>query len=123
MELIFVYNADSGFFNSIKDLIHKSVSPKTYGCNLCGLTFSGASMKQEWREFLDSLPIRATFLHKDEFTKQYPKYAMITYPVVFKKENGILKGFIYTDEINQQKTLETLQKLVRDKMQAHESRA
>jgi len=115
MELIFVYNANSGVFAGLKDLIHKSVSPKTYGCNLCGLTYGGASMKQEWREFLDSLPVKVIFLHKDEFAKQYPRYAMTTYPVVFKKENGILKEFIYTDEINHQKTLDALQKLVRDK--------
>lgn len=116
MELIFVYNATSGIFSGIKDLIHKSVSPKTYGCNLCGLTYTGASMKQEWGKFIESLPIKVTFLHKDEFIKQYPKYALTTYPVVFKKQDSLLKEFISVNEINQQKSLEDLKQLVQNKI-------
>lgn len=119
MELIFIYNATSGIFAGLKDLIHKSVSPKTYGCNLCSLTYKGTSVKQEWKEFIESLPIKATFLHKDEFVKLYPRYALTIYPVVFKKQGGILKEFISANEINQQKTLDRLQKLVKDKLYIH----
>lgn len=117
-ELIFVYNANSGVFAGIKDLIHKSVSLKTYGCNLCVLTYSGVSMKQEWKDFIESLPIEATFLHKDEFAKLYPRYTMTAYPVSFKKEDGVLKEFISTDEINKQKSLERLKQLVKEKISA-----
>lgn len=86
MELIFVYNANLGVFNSIRDLLHKSVSPKTYGCNLCGLTYSSISQKDEWKTFINKLPLKAVFFYKNEFIKQYPRYAMTTYPVVGKKE-------------------------------------
>ncbi len=37
--LIFVYNADSGLLNAINDGILKIVSPSTYQCSLCSLTF------------------------------------------------------------------------------------
>jgi len=114
-ELIFVYNANSSIFSQLGDLVHKTISPKTYGCNLCGLTYSGISQKDEWKTFINKLPLKAVFLHKDQFAKQYPRYAMTTYPVVFRKMDGLLKKFISTDEINQQKTLEALQKLVRNK--------
>jgi len=113
---IFVYNANSGVFEGIKDLIHKSVSPKTYGCNLCGLTFSGASMKREWREFIDNLAVKTTFLHKDEFVRKYPRYAMTTYPAVFIKIDGLLKEFISTDEINKLSDLGDLKQLVQNKI-------
>ena len=116
MELIFVYNANSGFLNSIKDLLHKSVSPKTYDCNLCFLTYSGISQKEEWKTFINKFPLKAVFLHKDEFTKQYPKYAMITYPIVFKKEKRILKEFISAEEINKLSGLEDLKQLVQNKI-------
>jgi len=112
LELVFVYNADSGIFSGIKDLVHKSVSPKTYRCNLCGLTFGGISMKQEWKEFIKNLPIKVAFLHKDKFIKTYPQLASVSYPVVFKKEGKTLKEFISPDEINKQKSLEDLKKLV-----------
>ena len=33
--LLIVYNADSGFFNTIAASVHKLVSPQTYECALC----------------------------------------------------------------------------------------
>ncbi len=114
--IIFVYNADSGVFAGIKDLVHKSVSPKTYGCNLCGLTYGGVSMKQDWKEFIKSLPVKVTFFHKDEFTKLYPQYTTVTYPMAFKKTGRVLREFISTDEINKQKSLEQLMQLVKEKI-------
>ncbi|MDQ3099621.1 MAG: hypothetical protein M3Q44_07805 [bacterium] len=115
-ELIFVYNADSGVFAGIKDLVHKSVSPKTYGCNLCGLTYGGVSMKQDWKQFIESLPVKVTFLHKDEFAKQYPKYALAQFPAAFKKDGAILDEYLSAEEINKQNTLEDLKKLVETKI-------
>lgn len=119
MEIIFVYNANSSIFSQLGDLVHKTISPKTYGCNLCGLTYSGINQKNEWKTFINTLPIKAEFLHKDEFRKKYPKYAMTFYPAVFKKENGVLSEFISVDEINKQKTLVGLEKLVREGVMAY----
>ncbi len=53
--LIFVYNADSGLLNAVKDAIHKAISPSTYPCRLCGLTFGAVRMKSAWKEFIDGL--------------------------------------------------------------------
>lgn len=47
MELLFVYNADSSLFAQAKDYLHKTVSPDTYQCRLCQLTYPGMSMDQE----------------------------------------------------------------------------
>lgn len=71
-ELLFVYNAKSGFLNGLADLVHKGVSPQTYPCKLCQLTYRGASMDETWRAYIDELGTPATFLHKDEFAKAYP---------------------------------------------------
>jgi len=115
-ELIFVYNANSPIFSQLGDLIHKTISPKTYNCNLCGLTYSGISQKNEWKTFVSTLPFKAKFLHKDEFKKDYLKYAITFYPAVFKKEDDKLSEIITASEINQQKTLTELQELVRRKI-------
>ncbi len=116
MELIFVYNANSSIFSQLGDLVHKTISPKTYGCNLCGLTYSGISQKNEWKAFINTLPLKAEFLHKDEFRKKYPKYAMTFYPAVFKKEDDVLSEFISADEINKQKSLQDLENFVQKKI-------
>lgn len=114
-KLIFVYNADSSFFNQIGDLIHKTVSPATYQCRLCGLTYSGVSQNRDWKTFINTLPIKADFLHKDEFTKQYPQYSSIQFPAVFLKTDKEITEFISASKINQQKTLNDLKTLVSTK--------
>jgi len=66
MELILVYNAESRFFNIVMDCLHKIVSPSTYQCRLCALTYGTIRMKDEWKEFIDKLKIPTEFLHRDD---------------------------------------------------------
>ena len=47
--LIFVYNANAGLFNMMSDYAHKIISPETYECNLCALTYGNLGMKQKWK--------------------------------------------------------------------------
>ena len=47
--LIFVYNADSGLFNTLTDIAHKTFAPETYSCNLCAITFGTFGMRTEWK--------------------------------------------------------------------------
>ncbi|HAV77761.1 MAG TPA: hypothetical protein DCX53_10470 [Anaerolineae bacterium] len=70
-KLIFVYNADGGIINMVKDLIHKNVSPETYPCSLCAVTFDNFGMKREWKHFVSQLGREVEFLHRDELEKKY----------------------------------------------------
>lgn len=67
--LLFVYNADSGLLNALKDAWHKAVSPQTYECSLCAVTYGAVSMRPEWRAYLKRLPYEADFLHRDEWSE------------------------------------------------------
>lgn len=116
LRLFFVYNANSGVFSGIKDLIDKSISPKTYGCRLCSLTYSGVNMKSEWKEFVNSQPVKADFFHKDEFLNQYPDKQNTTLPAVFIKRDDSLTEIISTQEINQANSMEVLKNLVQTKV-------
>jgi hypothetical protein len=87
MKLIFVYNADSGPISGLFDIGHKILSPATYQCGLCKLTFDTFTEKETWRKFRESSPVEMEFLHRDEFEKKYDlKY---DYPVVLKKNTNI----------------------------------
>lgn len=57
-QLVFVYNADSGLFNTVTDIAHKIISPSTYSCQLCTLTHSYFSVKKDWTDFLAELDAR-----------------------------------------------------------------
>lgn len=70
MELILFYHIDSSFFNIIKDGLHKIISPSTYQCNLCTLTYVTVRMKEGWKAFIAKLKNPAEFLHRDEFLRK-----------------------------------------------------
>lgn len=65
--LIFVYNAKGGVVSALGDMVHKIVSPATYPCSLCALTYGAVSMRGEWRRFLDETGLPTLFLYRDEF--------------------------------------------------------
>lgn len=65
--LIFIYNADGGAFNALGDMVHKIVSPATYPCSLCALTYGAVAMRGEWRRFLGRVGVPHLFLYRDEF--------------------------------------------------------
>jgi len=114
-KLIFIYNADSGFFNSLKDTVQKTVAPKSYDCKLCQVTFGAFSMKDDWREFINQLSIKVEFLHKDEFIKKYGK-TKHNFPNAFIEENKKLTLFISSQEINSTKDIAELKALVEKKI-------
>jgi hypothetical protein len=120
MELILVYNAESGFFNIIKDGLHKIVSPGTYQCSLCALTYGTVRMKDEWRTFVEKLKIPTEFLHRDEFLRKLESHPHniknAKFPAVFLDKRGNISLLITHNEINQCKTLNDLMNLITNKL-------
>ena len=80
--LLFVYNADSGLFNTLADIGHKIFSPSTYQCDLCMLTHGYFRERQEWRDFVEGLPLSCRFLHRDQFRQAFPSIE-VPLPAVF----------------------------------------
>jgi len=70
-KLIFVYNADSGFKNLVVDAAHKILSPKTYPCKLCDLTYGKFRENRAWKKFRKQANVDMKFLHADEFENLY----------------------------------------------------
>ena len=115
--LVFVYNADSGLVNTLLDIGHKIVSPQTYSCNLCALTHSTFSMRDEWKQFVAQLDCSVEFLHRNELKNKYGLEG-IPLPVIFRKTDGGLREFIGCEDINRCHTLAELERLVRERLQA-----
>ncbi len=64
--LLFVYNADSGLFNTVTDIAHKIFSPSTYQCDLCALTHGYFQVRGPWKAFIEGLGVPCEFLHRDQ---------------------------------------------------------
>ena len=114
-QLIFVYNADSGLFNTLSDMAHKLLSPDTYACNLCALTHGHFGPRREWTAFLKSLDIPCTFLHHDEFIRQYG-LEDIALPAVFVADGPVLEVCIDADTLGQCRSLDELKALIADRL-------
>ncbi|MBT4153862.1 MAG: hypothetical protein HOE53_04405 [Candidatus Magasanikbacteria bacterium] len=114
-QLLFVYNADSGLFNALTDAAHKVLSPKTYSCALCKLTHGSVSMKKEWADYIASLPIQSTFLHKDELPKDFA-IGGLELPAVLLKEGNSADILISATELEQTASLENLISLLSDRL-------
>lgn len=110
-KLIFVYNADSGMFNTLTDIAHKLLSPQTYNCQLCAITHGTFSVYREWTDFIQSLGIECEFLHRDEFTQYYQNNG-IELPAVFIKQGGSLSMCLGAEEINGVESMQALQQLI-----------
>lgn len=113
--LVFAYNADSGLFNAVTDMTHKVLSPQTYQCNLCALTYSTFGMRKSWRSLLETLERPMEFLHADELQSRYG-ISQVPLPAVFKKEGQRLELLIDADSINECRTIDDLKQLVGDNL-------
>ncbi|HYG10254.1 MAG TPA: hypothetical protein VD835_09920 [Pyrinomonadaceae bacterium] len=113
--LVFVYNAESGLFNTLSDVAHKILSPETYACNLCALTHTAFGMRREWREFLESLDARLEFLHADELRSRYGLTGLAL-PTILRQRGATLEEFVDAAAINSCRTLDELKRAITDRL-------
>lgn len=109
--LLFVYNADSGLFNTLTDIAHKAFSPSTYNCNLCAITHDLLKEKGEWKNFVASLGIDTEFLHKDEFNSKYGEHAD-SFPAIYLIDENTMNLAVTADELNVMSGIEQLKNKV-----------
>jgi len=98
MKLLFVYNADAGFVSGMMDSIHKTVSPETYECALCQLTYGLFTMDKSWRTYLQSLPIESVFFHREEFKSAYPG-TTFSLPVILLERGETLLELVSAEQM------------------------
>ena len=109
--LVFVYNADSGLFNTMTDIAHKMLSPSTYSCNLCAITHGLLSEKKEWRAFIEQLGVPVEFLHRDEFEQQYGS-DKTRYPAVLTRDGDSLEVLLTPEQIKRCTDIPSLCRLI-----------
>jgi hypothetical protein len=114
-KLVFVYNADEGFFNVLTDWTHKLVSPSTYQCSLCLYTYGMTGMRAPWKQFLDSLGLPCEFYHRPDFREKFPGQR-IEFPAVLGLRGENLEVLLSANDLKEVGTLESLIETVRQKL-------
>ncbi len=113
-EIILAYNAYGGIYPGIADIIHKEFFASTYPCKLCYLSFGTFGMKDEWKQFLDSLDYKIIQLHKDQVRKIYSPQN-IPLPAILINDDVTTEVLVNAKEINGVHTLQQLKTLVASK--------
>ncbi|MEO1010167.1 MAG: GTPase [Bacteroidota bacterium] len=117
-KLIFVYNANSGLRHQLLDGAHKILSPNTYTCSLCAITFGAFLEKRVWKRFRKASNLKMEFLHKDEFMKMYKsKFGYkFNFPIILAEAGHTLEVLITTDELNGMPDAKTLIELIQERV-------
>ena len=89
-ELIFIYNAKSGLVNEMIDFAHKIVSPKTYDCNLCAVSYGTFTKKKRWLDYVNSLPIKSTFTYKDKVSALEKELSNLKFPTIIIRDLSLI---------------------------------
>ena len=114
--LIFVYNADGGLLNALKDAVHKIASPATYPCSLCALTYGWVSMRGRWRRFLASLTMAKVFHHRDDFALAFAGLAVPLPAILLAESEGAPQVLISAPELDVLPDLQALIALVEERL-------
>ena len=110
--LILIYNAAGGIFAQLSDAVHKLVSPSTYACSLCALSYGAVSMHGAWRRTLESLPVTPVFLHRGE-GKVAALAPNAELPAILLRQGSTSPELLIgADELNAMPDLETLTELL-----------
>ena len=88
--LVIVYNADAGLLASVIDSVHKLISPSTYPCSLCAVTYGPLAMDRRWRAYLTALPMAVTFHHRPDFHAAYRAWSAAALPLIARDDDGVL---------------------------------
>ncbi|QHL89996.1 hypothetical protein GVO57_03075 [Sphingomonas changnyeongensis] len=82
VRLVFVYNARAGLVAGALDSLHKLVSPATYPCSLCAVTYGLVRIDPRWRAWLATTAYDTVFHHRPDFRAAYPAFADLPLPAV-----------------------------------------
>lgn len=106
--LIFVYNASAGLAAGLLDSVHKIVSPATYSCSLCAVTYGLTRMNPRWRAWLKALPMETVFHHRPDFRAAFPAAAGWPLPLVAIERDGSLSPLLGAAEVDACNDVDTL---------------
>ena len=81
----------------LMDSIHKTLSPATYPCTLCAITYGAVRMNADWKAWLKAQPFETRFFHRPDFRAAYP-VVDVALPVIMIERGAHLETLVAANE-------------------------
>jgi hypothetical protein len=107
MKLVLVYNANAGLVAGLMDSIHKTLSPATYPCSLCAITYGAVRMDPKWKAWLTAQPFDAVFYHRPDFREAYP-CVDVALPAILIERGDTLEPIVRAKDFDPAMTVDAL---------------
>jgi hypothetical protein len=120
LRLIFVYNSKAGVVAGIMDSIHKAVSPDTYECSLCAITYGALAMNKQWKAYLETLELPMHFYHRPDFRLAFPEQQSLALPLIALDRDGMLEPVLTASELGALPDLDALMAALDAGLAAHQ---
>ena len=115
--LLIAWNAHSGWQHAVMDSLHKWISPQTYSCKLCQLTYGMAGPRKAWEDFLGSLDRQVLFFHKDEFeAAEFLGYFPGSFPFILERKQEAWLVLMGPEDIKGLDTLDSLLEFLKKRL-------
>ncbi|MEE4200727.1 hypothetical protein [Erythrobacter sp.] len=106
--LYYIYNADRGLLNAVRDSFHKTFAPDSYPCALCALAFGFFTMKPGWRKLRGQIAIEQKELHRDDYRRPFHDLEERLPVIVLRGEDGATEVLVRAEEMEAARNLEEL---------------
>ena len=117
-KLIFIYNASDDGLSIAFDFIHKIVSPSTYQCSLCKVTYGNTKMHKQWKDYIDNCSISMEFLYKNNYLENHKNLKVNEFPVAYLYDGKTYQIFISKEEFDSLEHLDQLINIVEGKLKS-----
>jgi hypothetical protein len=115
VKLLFVYNANAGIAAGIMDSIHKTLSPATYPCDLCAITYGSFRMDPKWKAWLKAQSFESVFYHRPDFRAAYPDVT-VDLPVILVECEGRVETLVGATEFRSAASVDKLIALIESRL-------
>ena len=115
-KLIFIYNASDDLVSVSLDFVHKILSPSTYQCSLCKITYGNVSMRNKWKKYIYNSNYDFEFLYKNNYLEYHKDLKIENFPVAYKYNGNSYDIFISKEEFDSCDDLDSLIQIVNQKL-------
>jgi hypothetical protein len=74
------------------------------------------SEREDWRQFIESLPVSSEFLHRDDFKQRYPEWVHLDLPVLLLLRDNEVSVLLDQERIAACQSVEELSESIQQKL-------